>query len=77
MARVRRSNFIQVGLVTALLAYIFEVLYYGIVEGVLLNSIYVPISLILGGIIGAMFYRARTERERILARKPAEPEKKQ
>jgi hypothetical protein len=79
VARVRQTDFIQTGTVTAVLAYIFEFIYFLIVEGVIIN-IYTAFSLILGGIIGAMFYRARTERERVLAKKPTEkprePEKK-
>lgn len=80
VARVRRADFVQVGTVTAILAYIFEFVYNVVVEGAA-TDIYAAVSLLIGGIIGSMFYRARTERARILAKKPedkpaAEPEKK-
>ncbi len=71
VARVRKADFIQVGTVTAILAFIFEFLYNIVVEGAA-TDIYAAVSLLIGGIIGAMFYRARTERARILARKPTE-----
>ncbi len=71
VARVRKADFIQIGTVTAILAYIFEFLYNIVVEGSA-TDIYAAVSLLIGGIIGAMFYRARTERARILAKKPVE-----
>lgn len=71
VARVRKADFIQVGTVTAILAYIFEFLYNVLVEGAA-TDIYAAVSLLIGGIIGSMFYRARTERARILAKKPEE-----
>lgn len=69
VARVRRSDFIQTGTVTAILAYMFEVVYNFIVEGST-TDIYAAISLLIGGIVGAMFLRAKTERARIMAKKP-------
>ena len=71
VARVRKADFIQVGTVTAIMAYIFEFLYNIIFEGAA-TDIYAAVSLLIGGIIGAMFYRSKTERARILAKKPEE-----
>ena len=71
VARVRNADFIQVGTVTAIMAYIFEFIYNVVFEGAA-TDIYAAVSLLIGGIIGAMFYRARTERARILAKKPVE-----
>jgi hypothetical protein len=80
VARVKQTDFIQTGTVTAIVAYIFEVIYNFVVEGSN-TDIYAAISLLVGGIVGAMFYRARTERARILAKqadKPkTEPEKRE
>jgi hypothetical protein len=73
VARVKGSDFIQVGTVTAILAYIFEFIY-NIVFEAAMTDIYAAVSLLIGGIIGAMFFRARTERRRIRsAKKPEEP----
>ncbi|MCX6648820.1 MAG: hypothetical protein NTV61_05465 [Candidatus Bathyarchaeota archaeon] len=73
VARVKNSDFIQVGTVTAILAYIFEFIYNIVVESAT-TDIYAAVSLLIGGIIGAMFFRARTERGRITsAKKPEEP----
>ena len=73
VARVRRIDYIQTGTVTAILAYIFEFVYNLIIEPIHLD-IYAVVSLLIGGIIGAMFFRAKTERGRITsAKKPEEP----
>lgn len=64
VARVRGRDFIQTGTVTAVLAYIFEFAYNIVVEGAF-TDIYAMLSLLIGGIVGAMFFRARMERERI------------
>lgn len=68
VARVRRSDFIQTGTVTAILAYIFEFAYNVLVEHVF-TDIYAVISLLIGSIVGAMLYRARTEKSRIVSKK--------
>jgi hypothetical protein len=68
VARVKNSDFIQVGTVTAILAYIFEFIYTAVFESARAD-IYAAVSLLIGGIIGAMFFRARTERARIISRK--------
>lgn len=73
VARVRRADYIQTGTVTAILAYIFEFVYNIVVEAAM-TDIYAAVSLLIGGIIGAMFFRAKTERGKItLAKKPEEP----
>jgi hypothetical protein len=72
VARVKQTDFIQTGTVTAIVAYIFEVIYNFVVEGSN-TDIYAAISLLVGGIVGAMFYRAKTEKARIVAKKPVEP----
>jgi len=81
VARVKKTDFIQTGTVTAILAYMFETLYNFVVESST-TDIYAAISLLIGGIVGAMFYRAKTEKARIAAKKPeekpkTEPEKKE
>lgn len=73
VARVRRADYIQTGTVTAILAYIFEFVYNIVVEAAM-TDIYAAVSLLIGGIIGAMFFRAKTERGKITsAKKPEEP----
>jgi predicted membrane-bound spermidine synthase len=74
VARVRGKDFIQTGTVTAVLAYIFEFVYNIVVEGAF-TDIYAMLSLLIGGIIGAMFFRARMERERITTVKKTEEPK--
>jgi hypothetical protein len=74
VARVRGTDFIQTGTVTAVLAYIFEFVYNIVVEGAF-TDIYAMLSLLIGGIIGAMFFRARMERERITTVKKTEEPK--
>ncbi len=63
VARVKSIDYIQVGTVTAILAYIFEFIY-NIVFEAAMTDIYAAVSLLIGGIIGAMFFRARIEREK-------------
>ena len=58
VARVRRSDYILTGIVTAVLAYIFEFAYNLIVEATL-TDVYAIVSLLIGAVIGAMFMRAR------------------
>jgi LytS/YehU family sensor histidine kinase len=73
VARVRRADYIMTGTVTAVLAYIFEFVYNLVVEATL-TDIYAMVSLLIGAIIGAMFLRAKLERERIAGlRKTEEP----
>ncbi len=64
VARVRRSNYLLTGTVTAVLAYIFEFAYNLIVEATL-TDIYAMVSLLIGAVIGAMFMRAKMENVRI------------
>lgn len=71
VARVRRADYIQTGTVTGIMAYIFEFIYNIVVEGAM-TDIYAAVSLLIGGIIGAMFYKARIEREKIVSKKPEE-----
>ncbi len=73
VARVRRADYIMTGTVTAVLAYIIEFVYNLVVEATL-TDIYAMVSLLIGAIIGAMFLRAKLERERIAGlRKTEEP----
>ena len=74
VARVRRADYIMTGTVTAVLAYIFEFVYNMVVEATL-TDIYAMLSLLIGGIIGAMFLRAKLERERIAGLKKTEEPK--
>jgi hypothetical protein len=77
VARVRGKDFIQTGTVTAVLAYIFEFVYNIVVESAF-TDIYAMLSLLIGGIVGAMFFRARMERDRITTvRKIEEPKPSQ
>ena len=79
VARVRRSNYLLTGTVTAVLAYIFEFAYNLIVEATL-TDIYAMVSLLIGAVIGAMFMRAKMENVRIAGSKgseKAEPHKSQ
>ena len=64
VARVRQADYIQTGTITAVLAYIFEFVYYLIFYAVP-TDIYAIVSLLIGSIIGAMFLRAKLERDRI------------
>jgi uncharacterized protein YneF (UPF0154 family) len=63
VARVRRADYIQTGTVTGIMAYIFEFIYNIVVERAT-TDIYAAVSLLIGGIIGAMFFRAKIEREK-------------
>ena len=74
VARHRKTDYIQTGTVVAILAYIFEFIYSTIIERLPMD-IWSSVSLILGGIIGAMFFRARMERERITGLKKTEEPK--
>jgi CHASE2 domain-containing sensor protein len=74
VARVRRADYIMAGTVTAVLAYIFEFAYNLIIEATL-TDIYAMLSLLIGAIIGAMFLRAKLERERIAGLKRTEENK--
>jgi len=79
VARVRRSNYLLTGIVTAVLAYIFEFAYNLIVEATL-TDIYAIVSLLIGAVIGVMFMRAKMENVRIAGPKgseKAEPHKLQ
>ena len=72
VSRVKRSDYIQTGTITAILAYIFEFVY-NLIVLTTRTDIYAIASLLIGGIIGAMFFRAKIERERIAsAKKPEE-----
>ncbi|HIH88465.1 TPA: hypothetical protein HA344_04545 [Candidatus Bathyarchaeota archaeon] len=72
VARVKGKDFIQVGTVTGIMAYIFETIYNVVFESAM-TDIYAAVSLLIGGIVGAMFFRARSEKERIASKKPEEP----
>jgi hypothetical protein len=72
VARVKGSDYIQVGTIVGILAYIFEFIYNIVFESAM-TDIYAAVSLLIGGIMGAMFFRARSERERLALVKPAEP----
>ena len=72
VARVRRTDFIMTGTITAVLAYIFEFVY-NLVVLQTLTDIYAMVSLLIGAIVGAMFLRASLERERIVGLKKTEP----
>jgi hypothetical protein len=61
VARVRRADYIQTGTVTGILAYIFEFIYNIFVERAM-TDIYAAVSLLIGSIMGAMFFRAKIER---------------
>jgi hypothetical protein len=71
VARVRRTDYILTGTVTAVLAYIFEFAYNLIVEATL-TDIYAMVSLLIGAIIGTMFMRAKMENERMTGLKRME-----
>ncbi len=74
VARVRRRDYIMTGTLTAVLAYIFEFIYNIVVEATL-TDIYALLSLLIGAVVGAMFMRARIERERIAGLKRTEEPK--
>lgn len=74
VARHRKTDYIQTGTVVAVFAYIFEFVYSTIIERLPMD-IWSSVSLILGGIIGAMFFKARMERERITGVKKTEEHK--
>ena len=58
VARRRRFDYIMTGTVTAIIAYIFEFIYNLVVERAL-TDIWALFSLLIGGILGSMFYRAK------------------
>ena len=64
VARRRATDYIMTGTVTAILAYIFEFLYNILVERAL-TDIWALLSLLIGGIVGSMFYRAKLERTKL------------
>jgi hypothetical protein len=68
VARVRRADYIQTGTVTGILAYIFEFIYNIFVERAM-TDIYAAVSLLIGSIMGAMFFRAKMERGKIISKK--------
>jgi CHASE2 domain-containing sensor protein len=74
VARVRRADYINTGVVTGVLAYIFELAYNIIFEG-WFTGIYAVLFLLIGGIIGAMFIRTKLERDSIngLGKKESKP----
>jgi hypothetical protein len=81
VARVKMDNYVQTGTVVAVLAYMFEFAYNIIVEGAW-TDLYAMLSLLIGGIVGAVFFKSRMERGRLAAKKdtedkppPPEPEK--
>ena len=79
VARVRKTDFIMTGTITAMLAYIFEFVY-NLVVLQTLTDIYTMVSLLIGAVIGAMFMRAKMENVRIAGSKgseKAEPHKPQ
>jgi MFS family permease len=74
VARVRRTDYIQTGTMTAIIAYIFEFVYNIVVESVP-TDVYAVVSLLIGGIIGAMFFKSKTEREKIASVKKSDEPK--
>lgn len=74
VARVRRTDYIQTGTMTAIIAYIFEFVYNIVVESVA-TDVYAVVSLLIGGIIGAMFFKSKTEREKIASVKKSDEPK--
>ena len=71
VARVRRADYIQTGTVTGILAYIFEFIYNIFVERAM-TDIYAAVSLLIGSIMGAMFFRSMMERGKIRVKKSKE-----
>lgn len=65
VARVRRKDYIQTGTLVAVLAYIFEFVYNVLVVR-MLTDIWAMLSLLIGGIVGTMFFRVRLERDKIV-----------
>jgi hypothetical protein len=55
VSRVRHNNFIKTGIITGTLAYILEFVYNIVVEAAF-TDIYALLSLLIGCIIGSMFY---------------------
>ena len=64
VARKRQVDYIQTGTLVAVLAYIFEFIYNFLVEN-MSTDIYALVSLMIGGIVGAMFFRAGIERGKL------------
>ena len=64
VARHRQTDYLQTGTLVGALAYIFENIYNVFLERMPID-LYVFASLLFGGIIGSMFFRARVERIRL------------
>ena len=60
VARVKGSDFVQVGAVVAVLAYVFEFVYNILVEGAW-TDLYSALGLLIGGIVGAVFFKSRMD----------------
>jgi len=60
VARVKGSDFVQVGAVVAVLAYVFEFVYNILVEGAW-TDLYAALGLLIGGIVGAVFFKSRMD----------------
>ena len=74
VARHRKTDYIQTGTLVAVLAYIFEFIFSIIIERLPMD-IWSSVSLLLGGIIGAMFFKSRMEHGRIMGVNKAEEPK--
>jgi hypothetical protein len=57
VVRVLRNDFLKIGIVTAVLAYIFEFVYNMVVYQAFFMDIYAMLCLFIGCVIGAMFFR--------------------
>jgi hypothetical protein len=64
VARRKRADYIFTGTVVAVLAYVFEFIY-NIIVTETSTSIWALLSLILGGVSGAIIFGIRSERNRI------------
>ncbi len=64
VSRVKGSGFVQIGTVVAVLAYIFEFIYNIVVEGVW-TDLYAALALLIGGIVGALFFKSRIDKVRL------------
>jgi len=72
VARKVGDGYIQVGAVTAICSYIIETVYFFFFGEGLLPDVWVVLSLISGGVIGALFAKAQNEKRRLAESKMGE-----
>ena len=73
VARVKGTNYVQTGTTVAMLAYIFEFVYNIVVEGSW-TDLYAVLTLLIGGIIGSVFFKFRLDKNRLTLKRNSNDE---